>query len=54
MMNGWLWVQNVVEVYKEEADPLVAEVMTAYLAIIFSKEMGFTNIKCEGDSLHAI
>lgn len=39
---------------KVEADSLLAEVMTAHLAITFCKEMGFTNIECEGDSLQAI
>jgi hypothetical protein len=40
--------------YKVEVDPLLTEVMAAYLAITFYKEMGFTNIECEGDSLHGI
>jgi hypothetical protein len=41
-------------VCKVEADPLLAEVMTAYLVITFSKKMGFTNIECDCDSLQAI
>jgi hypothetical protein len=39
---------------KVEADPLLAKVMAAHLAITFCKEMGFINIVCEGDYLHAI
>jgi len=39
---------------KVEADPLLAEVMAGHLAITFCKEIGFTNIVCEGDSLQVI
>lgn len=41
-------------VCKVEANPLLAEVMAAVLAIAFCKEMVLTNIVCEGDSLQVI
>lgn len=37
-----------------EADPLLAECMAAYSALNFYKEMGFSKIICEGDSLQVV
>jgi hypothetical protein len=39
---------------KVEADPLLAEVMAAHLALNFCKDMGFSKIVCEGDYLQVI
>jgi hypothetical protein len=39
---------------KVEADPLLAEAMAAHLALNFCKEMGFSKIVCEGDSLQVV
>jgi ribonuclease HI len=37
-----------------EANPLLAECMAAYSAMNFCKDMGFSKIICEGDSLQVV
>jgi ribonuclease HI len=37
-----------------EADPLLAECMAAYSALNFCKEMGFSKVICECDSLQVV
>jgi len=39
---------------KAEATPLLAECMAAYSALIFCKNMGFSSIICEGDSIQVV